>query len=282
MKKIILTASAVALFSVTANAQVQFGFDFNGLTATSDVDGFVSDNSNPLESSSANGISATFNSTLVNANDDINYLADYGFGPSSGAAFNGNVHQVRSGSGLNPITTGNTNAAGGFGQAAGLSFAGEIASDSFTIDFNFGGGTFDIDGLSFAYDIDAIGNTLAGGGFVGATNVWDVSVNGASFSNLGNSVVPNAGSATAQTFALGDLAGVTSLSLRYTFDSGITDLDGDSAPFPGDLDQILFDNFVFFGDSDSVATFTVVPEPSTYAALAGALALAFVAYRRRR
>lgn len=279
MKKILTISLATAFAVVGASAQVQFGFDFNGLGAADDVDGFASDNVNPLETAQSAGVSAVFNSTLRNAETVVNYTSFGGPNVNTVAAAGG-VHQVFAGSGSNPASTGNSNAqSGGFGSGAGLGFQGDIASESFTIDFSFGGGPVDIDGLSFAYDIGSIGNNVAGGGFTGATNVWEVSVNGGGFASVGNSVVP--GATTFQSFSLGDFASVNSLSLRYTFDASTTDLDGDGT-FQGDLDQIVFDNLVFFGDGDSTATFNVVPEPSAFAAIAGVIALGFVAIRRRK
>lgn len=283
MKKII-TLSAVAAFSaVAANAQVELGFNFNGLGATSDVDGFTADAVSPSGSASSQGVGVSISSTLLNAQDPFDFTTVGG--PGTFPAVQGAFHQIRGGAaGIDPAITGNTNGSNiGLNGITGLAFAGDIASQSVSFDFDFTPNTTtEIDGLSFAYDLDGTGNDLASGGFIGASNTWEYSLNGGTFQSVGtDNVGANAG---LETFTLGDFSGVTSFTLRYTFDGGITDANGDGAPFGGDLDLISFDNLVFFGDNDGTATFTstVVPEPSTYAAIFGALALAFVAYRRRK
>ncbi len=67
--------------------------------------------------------------------------------------------------------------------------------------------------------------------------------------------------------------------------------DGDTIVFSDELTNItvsnssgeLYDNVLFSYDADgNVIGIAAVPEPATFAAVFGALALAFAAYRKRR
>jgi len=78
-------------------------------------------------------------------------------------------------------------------------------------------------------------------------------------------------------FGLGSLTTV-SIPVAWTIDqTSITDWNiGGGTPSPGSASyKVTFDNL-------SLTSTAAVPEPATYAALAGVMALGFVAYRRRQ
>ena len=71
-------------------------------------------------------------------------------------------------------------------------------------------------------------------------------------------------------------------ALTITFASSVNPFMRSSAYNGGTVS--IFDNSNPFGAEYTIGTYnySVVPEPSTYAAIAGALGLAYAVYRRRR
>jgi hypothetical protein len=147
----------------------------------------------------------------------------------------------------------------GFSSAAyGLFFQAAINDLSFTIDIDTSG----FDSINFGYDSFSDDTAVHSGG------EWFTSFDGGTDISLGT--VNFASAYAANSYDNINVVDVDSLSLTFTFDS--TEADTFGAGVTGQ--RVHFDNFAIGG--------TPVPEPSTYAAIAGMLALATAAYRRRR
>lgn len=97
------------------------------------------------------------------------------------------------------------------------------------------------------------------------SNQWAYSTDGSSFTNFGSTVVPASSFSTVTLSTLSAVNNSSSVWLRYTFGGA-----------SGTSQNNRLDNIQF------VATASAVPEPSTYAALAGAAALCGVMLHRRR
>jgi hypothetical protein len=146
----------------------------------------------------------------------------------------------------------------GFSSAAyGMFFQGTIDGLSFTIDID----TSAFSSIFFGYDSFSDDNAVHTGG------EWFTSFDGGG--NVSLDTVTFTGAYAAESYNI-DVTGVDSLLLTFTFDS--LELDTFGADVTGQ--RVHFDNFAIGG--------TPVPEPSAYAAIAGVMALASVAYRRRR
>lgn len=132
-----------------------------------------------------------------------------------------------------------------------------------------------IDGLSFTVNIDTSGYDSIFFGYDSFSDDINVQTGGEWFTSLdsGSNVsldeVTFTSAWAANSYNI-DTTGVDSLTLTFTFAS----LEADTFGAAVTGQRVHFDNFAIGG--------TPVPEPSAYAAIAGALALACVVYRRRR
>ncbi len=97
-------------------------------------------------------------------------------------------------------------------------------------------------------------------------NQWAYSTDGTNFTNFSNPVAPASSFASVTLSTLTAVNNASSVWLRYTL-TGSTGTSQNNR-----LDNIQF----------NAATYSAVPEPSTYAALAGAAALCGVMLHRRR
>lgn len=277
MKKNIAILAAFAAVS-SLSAQTHFGVSVTDLTSiTSGQTGFTN----------AVGFSDVADVTLIHSlNTPFTQVDPYGFGTDDAA--NSGVDQINFAS----SNLGGTKAFNLIGLNAdfnSIRLQGAIAGDFVQFDIALNG-TYDIQGLGFDYNAVAING--GSNDFNGITNSWQIAFNGGSFGALAGSSGQVTNTDTTFSVAIADQSNVSSFSLRYVIDSNLADLDGSTfiANFglglPNedqfDEDSMQLDNLIFFGDGGSVSTFTVVPEPSAYAAIFGALSLAFVAYRRRR
>lgn len=146
----------------------------------------------------------------------------------------------------------------GFSSSAfGLFFQGAIDGLSFTIDVD----TSAYSSIYFGYDSFSDDTAVQTGG------QWFTSFDGGGDVSLDTVLF---GAAYADESYNIDVTGVDSLTLTFTFASLELDISG--VDVTGQ--RVHFDNFAIGG--------TPVPEPSAYAAIAGMMALASVAYRRRR
>lgn len=124
----------------------------------------------------------------------------------------------------------------------------------------FGNFVFEIDGSGTSYQ-DWSFSYAAGGGTFDINWAW--STNGSTYNPFGSDTVD--GADTAGSFS-GFGSATDTLYLQASFTGFATDNIGG--------EQLFLDNFAVYG--------TAVPEPSSFAAIAGVMALAFVAARRRK
>lgn len=248
MKKTILTISALAAFACGASAQ------------TALVAGWQFDNAVSFTDDTAPSQTINADKTQVGA------LID-GDAPSIGSftitydanLFQGDVDRVSGSlnSGLNgsvtgrdpldPFQTGN----GRFIANSITEFSVNAVSMIFAVDTN--GAEFYND-WKFSFGAAATGNIAT---------TWTYSTNGVNYSAVTGTTTAITGADALYTF---DIANVISDELYLQLDlTGLNSLDSN---------QLVLDNIALTG--------TVVPEPSTFAALAGALALGYVVVRRRR
>ena len=252
INKIILTTATLTAFAGVASAQSFIaGLDFK-------------DN---LEKFDANvGFDTGVESSSFTLNTQSNAEDNFAFGAftqdawaATGEFYTDGVDSFAAGDFTQIPVTVKLSAAGGATPSnsvfGGTSAGAQGFSDTFAVAFGANNDGFFTIG---------IGTSSLGGGFDNLSLNFDVGAFALDSQTAGTLLVNgqniNVTSSYAnQTVNLGNL---TAGSL-ITFD--LTGLDGGAT----------FDNFMFSGVA-------AVPEPSTYAAITGALALAFVAYRRRR
>ena len=258
MKKILLTTALLGAASL-ANAAIFAGFSFNGVTATNSPDWAASDFSDLTGdlSPDTGGYIGTSNATLYydGSNGSYDFGVTGGFPP--GAAFysassiaSNNILSSRQGS--PNLYTGTVGSSIGFYSAAvGNSFV--IALDALT-----GGDAYSDIVLSYA----AANQSGVGSAFIS----WEVSFTDAltGYSDIAtdNVTATVAGGNSGESFTHSVTGTSSTVWIRGTIDS-----------IAATNNPLLLDNIILSGN--------VVPEPSTYAAIAGGLALAFVALRRR-
>lgn len=252
MNKLSITLIAVSVgFTATANAQSFIG---NLTPAPGDSGVFVFWNFN----SGSDAISGEFSALTLNPAFGSGTLSLDGLGdPTEVAVFAGSVTNLPS-----PAPDGT-----GRGVALAIRNGENGVNNSGSITFTLSMTNLQDLGLSFA-------GQRTNTGF--DSLVVDYSVDGGSSWSDGISIPTlesSMGTSTANADAIRTVDFSTStvlndasnVQIRFTFDGGsLTSTAGNNR-----LDNIQF-------------TGTVIPEPSTYAALIGALALAFVAVRRRR
>jgi len=105
-------------------------------------------------------------------------------------------------------------------------------------------------------------------------SVWDDGANGRGLNLLAFSSATMTMNPTSQAFNSGN-------SLTITFTSAIQNFMPTSA-FSGTVNVFNDASSLSGGYDIGTYSYSVVPEPSTYAAIAGALGLAYAVYRRRR
>lgn len=173
------------------------------------------------------------------------------------------------------ITTGNARSnafgASGFGVNATSTdmSAAFTAGDYFQISIVADPGvTFSTDLLEYTISKDTSSN---------ARGAWQYSTNGTTFSNIGSTFsmtgTGTAGKAITGMSVVGDE--LTELTLRIAFAGFNTTLSSGSSFF-------LLNNSAGANPIRLDGAVTPVPEPGTYAAIAGVLFLGLAAYRRRR
>jgi hypothetical protein len=146
------------------------------------------------------------------------------------------------------------------GSLGVLGSQGQAFTNAKTLGFAINGSyTFGLT-LGQSYDLDSFTYAGFNSGDASASVAWEWSTNGSSFTALETDSLGT--SATAYSVDLSAIDGVSTVYIRGTLaglDSGLS----------------YIDNVAFNGTS-------VVPEPSSFAAIFGVVAIAFVAVRRRR
>lgn len=133
-------------------------------------------------------------------------------------------------------------------------------------------------GIDLGFNSAVVGNTFA---FVDPTTGYDQFSDGVSAAEAGFQSI---GGGETMTFSF-DASGYSSLTLTYAADSGsdFASASVDLSSFAGNASasyvlntgaSTAYDNFAITG--------TAVPEPSSFAAIFGVIALAFAANRRRK
>ena len=179
--------------------------------------------------------------------------------------------------------------------ASAITFSGFASTQLFaadgTTDLTAGSSTYLIadGGDGFDFDATVAGLTFADGSLIGATNDYVFAYNAAQ--NFGPSISVASGNTNFSINDAGASAGYSFALLYFNGTSGasVTTLGGELFGFltSGDWTIPANDSGTFnFGSEFSTVTgsanLTVVPEPSTFAALAGLCALGAVMVRRRR
>lgn len=258
MKKFLLTLALVS-GAMTARADFVAAWDFSMFTA----DGYPSfDDStyalvqnNNYENNSINASSTLGNLYLDGQYGSTNFANGAGIEPAAGynltgTALNGqgilgeagSINVLKSQSGRSSLS----------GRALG--FTSSAANDSFVIEVDMG--------TAYNFTELALATTSASGGTTTITWSYDLDGSG-SYTSLGETTSV-LGSASADTL---DLSGVAALQ------------NVNKAFFKGTFGTIS--SGTAYIDNLSVNA-VVVPEPSTYAALLGAVALGVIALRRRK
>ena len=179
--------------------------------------------------------------------------------------------------------------------ASAITFSGFASQSLFAADgttaLTNGSSTYLIadGGDGFDFDATVAGLTFADGSLIGATNDYVFAYNAAQ--NFGPSISVASGNTNFSINDAGASAGYSFALLYFNGTSGasVTTLGGEQFGFltSGDWTIPANDAGTFnFGSEFSTVTgsanLTVVPEPSTFAALAGLCALGAVMVRRRR
>jgi len=179
--------------------------------------------------------------------------------------------------------------------ASAITFSGFASQSLFaadgTTDLTSGSSTYLIadGGDGFDFDATVAGLTFADGSLIGATNDYVFAYNAAQ--NFGPSISVASGNTNFSINDAGASAGYSFALLYFNGTSGasVTTVGGEQFGFltSGDWTIPANDSGTFnFGSEFSTVTgsanLTVVPEPSTFAALAGLCALGAVMVRRRR
>jgi len=146
-----------------------------------------------------------------------------------------------------------TNAITGTAAGGALAIIG-TSNNSKTVDFSFS--TLGFTNIAFSY---ATRGTATGF----SDQTWSVSTDGTNFTSLGDISGRNVTTWSTQGFTLADDVNLENVVLRLTV-SGDTTTGGNNR----------IDNFTVTG--------VAIPEPSTYAMIAGAAGLGFAILRRRR
>lgn len=267
MKKTIITIGASALIALSANAQgLIAGWDFADVTnlAGTNVNGYAAEASavnNGFATSGTIYVDGTNGSTNLTQGSEVFFAAN-------GAA------------------AGNPGFGDGFDQTTTDLFGG-LETGQQSINFDETGGAFNITfGFTAATDVVVNMDWLTESS-TAFTDILQVSYSndGSSFTTYnkaGNTSDGYYGGGQTATWAqsTGDNGGAA------TFLSGQTDMTIDLTGL-GEVSYVRFE-FQNLGANERVGldnvhiAGTAVPEPSAYAAIAGALALAFVASRRRK
>lgn len=250
-----ITAASVALVAA-ANADFLAGWDFENINSSQD-----------LSSLSANFGDFAGNGSLASL-DTSNFFQQTDIDPN---LFGGGVAPRFAGNTQEVTALGNSGAtATGVAAANGMSINGTTGQGlTFQVDSTNASPTFSFDVDFTGYEFESFQFQHAEGASFYSNLLVEVSAGGSS-ATIGN-YNPGAG------FAFVD---VTSLGLSVdnqdaTFSFTLTGTDGLTSPSAHTFEDGFFiDNVTFSGN--------VVPEPSTYAAIFGAVALAFAGARRRK
>jgi len=167
------------------------------------------------------------------------------FTTSELSAFTGTSVNATTGTGLSTTTT----------SPASLAIVGTSANNKAL--------TFTLSMTGYKDLVVSFATQKTSTGYTG--NQWAYSTDGTNFTNFGNTVAPASSYATITLSTLTAVNYASSVWLRYTL-TGSTGTSQNNR-----LDNIQFN-----------ATASAIPEPSTYAALAGAAALVGVIVHRRR
>lgn len=162
----------------------------------------------------------------------------------------------------------------------------ELSSASFEIQNIASIGTLTVTATALLDDLNVTGSGLQDGSsgydtaeegtsFVFNRNVTITSIDFGSFTSAGNDeVILSSGSTTIGTFSEGTISGSTDFSNTNPATMSI-------AVAAGDAFEIAFSDGDYFVESIGMSV-SAIPEPSTYGAIGGILALAMVLYRRRK
>ena len=233
-----------AASSLTAQYSLVAGWDFN--------------NTDPLADPAAYQADVAGSATVFLDTTAFQQPSTPGGG---GTAIDFNAQYVGFGDIGNTPTIGDFDASNGFSSDPfDIYFQGQINNVAWTIN------SLDVSGFeSIQFQFDSFSNNT---GIIPSGILSYQLDSGASSTawDSGNANVTFGGSYAASDTYILDVSGASTLDIAFTFNSSETAL--------GNLtNRAYFDNIAIGG---------AVPEPSTYAAIAGALALGFAVYRRRK
>lgn len=248
MKKTILTISALAAFACGASAQTALvaGWQFDNTVSFADnTTSSLTINADKTQVGAlTDGDAPSIGSFTISYDDNL-YQGDVD--RVSGSLNSGLNGSVTGRDPLDPFQTGN----------------GKFIANSIT--------EYSIDAVSMLFEVDTDGAeffndwkfSFAAEATGSITTAWTYSTNGVDYSSFTGATTSISGADALYTF---DIANVSSDQLYLQLDlAGLNSAD---------TNQLVFDNVALSG--------TVVPEPSSFAALAGVLALGYVGVRRRR
>lgn len=256
MKKAYIILASVATF-VVANAQAYVaGWDFQSTTTADNPSSYFTSDRNQGASASLISSDFTFTTGLGLGSSAQSSLGQGTFFDNNGFA-NGNAANDASGT-------------------KSLRYNSNSSNASFALEWN--GTSSTSTALTFTFSTQDY-TKFGTGGF--GTPIFSVEMFNGSTS-LGNVALDNSFGPGVETgvFAnntynanidqedISALDGVAAAKLVFSLNAALNDTGA----------NIIFDNIAIGG----TGTISAVPEPSTYAAIAGALALAFAAYRRRK